>query len=260
MAAACADQNSSSPATVPAGQIDPALMPAAIRSGRADQATQPVETSVSANEVLAAVQRILGAAPVCMSWPSLWVDDMGSRDAIRVRFDLMRRDWGGDVADDAKQDMDAFVDMGFLTKRARDDVAHGVIDFTLTDLGRGYMRGTISSDSGSAPKFCAPGERHVVAITQMEWGSFPCGHLKAHFSFDSPDHTSWATSPGARAVVVEALGPSARGQGAVTLSREWYSEEQVPQGVVNGSLQSICFDTQHTRILGDDLTLTAGGS
>jgi hypothetical protein len=260
MATACADENSSAPATVPAGQIDPALMPSAIRTGRADLATQPVETSVSANEVLAAVQRIVGAAPICMSWPSLWVDDMGSRQIIRVRFDLMRRDWGGDVADDAQQRMDAFVDMGFLAKRARDEVAPGVVDFTVTDLGHAYMRGTISSDSGSAPKFCAPGERHVIAITQMEWGSFPCGHLKAHFSFDSPDHPSWATSASARARALEALGPSARGQGAVTLSREWYNEDQVPQGVVNGSLQSVCFDAQHARILGNDLMLAAGGS
>jgi|GEM_PF-1966180 len=259
LAVGCAVENAASQGVAPTDVTAAAPAPAppwAVRTGQADFAVAPVESEVSAGEVLVAVQRILAASPLCMTWPSLWVETQIVR-TVRVRYDLMRRDWGGDVVDEGQSRMDAFVEMGFLTKRARDDIAPGVVDYTITDLGRAHMNGSPLSDT--PPRFCAPSERQVVAVTQTERGDFPCGKLKVHFTFAPPSHLSWASSESLRASAMQFLDPPAEGRGTLTLSREWFGEGQLPDGMVNGSLQSVCFDN-HNRVLGNDLTLAAGRS
>src|SRR5262249_44893737 len=155
----------------------------------------------------------------------------------------------------SEQRMNEFIDMGFLTRRARDDIAPGVVDYALTDLGRGYFSG--SPYGGNRPTFCAPSERHLVVVTQMEWGQFPCGNLKVHFSHQAVGAPSWAPTEAARARVVQSDDVPAQGQGVVTLARQWFQPRTLPAGMSNGSLQSVCYDRSHQNIIGNDLDLNA---
>jgi len=231
-------------------------VPVAVRSGQADLLVQPVEQGVSPDEVMAAVQKIVGASPNCIAWPSLWLEETEARRVVRARYDLMRRDWGADVTDEAQQRMDEFVDMGFLAKRARNDVAPGIVEYTVTDAGRAYLSGW--PFGGSSPKFCAPSERRVVAVIGTQYGRYPCGNLRVRFSYEGPDHPSWAHSEAARARAAQSLNPPA-GMGEVTLGREWFPRNAVPDGFANGSLQSVCLDPTQTQPVGTDLNLSAGG-
>src|SRR5262249_7220146 len=120
-----------------------------------------------------------------------------------------------------------------------------------------YMIGSVQG--GAPPKFCAPSQRRVVAVTGTERGQFSCGSLKVHFTFEAPDHPDWAHSDSSRARAAQALDPPA-GAGEVTLSRQWYGRNNVPLGFTNGWLQSACLDQTQTQVVGNDLTLHAGGS
>ncbi|MFT3726558.1 MAG: hypothetical protein QM759_01880 [Terricaulis sp.] len=233
-----------------------ARLPREIRTGAADTVIEPVERDVSADEVNSAVSRIVSASPVCITWPSLWIEDQPTRNIYRARFDLMRRDWGVPVAAASEQRMDEFVDMGFLTKRPRDDIGPGVAEYTLTDLGRGYLTG--SPYGGDRPTFCAPSERRVVAVTHMDFGQFPCGTLQVHFMHAAPDGPSWARTDAARMRVAQSTDAPPQGEGVITLGREWYRPDVLPEGLTNGSLNSACYDSGHKNIIGNDLNLNAG--
>jgi hypothetical protein len=217
---------------------DYSRLPRQIRSGAADMVIQPVERDVSPDEVNSAVSRIVSSSPICMTWPSLWLEDVHARSTFRARYDLMKRDWGMPVALASQQRMDEFVDMGFVTKRARDDVGADVVEYTLTDLGRNYLNG--SPYGGDRPNFCAPSERRVVAVTRMDFGQFPCGSLQVHFMHAAPAAPSWARTEAARARVAQSI-------------------DALPAGMTNGSLQSACYDTGHKNIIGNDLNLNVGG-
>lgn len=235
-----------------------ARLPREIRSGAADTVIEPVERDVSPDEVRSAVARIVSASPVCMTWPSLWLDEgVPARNIYRARFDLMKRDWGVPVAIASQQRMDEYVDMGFLTKRVRDDIGPDVIEYTLTDLGRGYLSG--SPYGGDRPTFCAPSERQLVAITQMDPGQFPCGTLQVRFTFQA-SNPSWAHSDAARQRVAQSSEAPPQGEGVVTLGRQWFRPDVLPAGMTNGSLQSACYDQNHRNIIGNDLNFNAGGS
>lgn len=235
---------------------DFARLPREIRSGAADTVIEPVERDVSPDEVSSAVSRIVSASPVCMTWPSLWLDDTPIRNIYRVRFDLMKRDWGVPVSNASQQRMDEFVDMGFLTKRTRDDIGTDVVEYTLTDLGRGYLNG--SPYGGDRPTFCAPSERRVVAVTRLDFGQFPCGNLQVHFTHQAPDAPSWAHTDAARQRVAQSMDAPSLGEGLVTLGRQWYRPDALPAGITNGSLNSACYDSNHKNIIGNDLNLNAG--
>lgn len=241
--------------TLPTTSDDVARLPRDIRTGAADMVLQPVERDVSPDEVNAAVSRIVAATPVCLGWPSLWLDNVQYRTVFRARFDLMRRDWGAAVASGSEQRMSEFVDMGFLTSRPRDDIGPGVIEYTLTDLGATKLNG---SPYGDRPTFCAPSERQVIAVTQMDWGQFPCGNLQVHFTHQAPPAPSWATTEAARARVAQSDDAPPQGEGVVTLSRQWFQPRELPTGMTNGSLQSVCYDRSHQNIVGNDLNLMAG--
>jgi hypothetical protein len=242
---------------IPTSQ-DFARLPREIRNGTADMVIEPVEQDVSADEVNSAVQRIVSSSPICFTWPSLWLDDQPIRNVYRARFDLMRRDWGVPVADESEQRMDEFVGMGFLTRRARDDIGPGAVDYTLTDLGRTYMTG--SPYGGDRPTFCAPSERHVIAIIHMELGQFPCGTLQVRFTYEAPDAPSWAHTEAARARVAQISDAPQSGEGVVTLGRQWFRLGALPEGVTNGSLNSVCYDAAHKNVVGNDLNFRAGAS
>ena len=166
--------------TSPAQQAEFDRTPREVRSGGADTAVAPVERDISREEVAAAIRSILNQSPICMSWPGVWLNEASSRSAYVMRADLMARDWGEDVAREGEQRMDEFVDMGFLTKRERPEIGARVHEYALTALGRQYLQG--SPYGGDRPTFCAPSQRHLIEVTRIEFGQYPCGTLRAYFT------------------------------------------------------------------------------
>ena len=230
------------------------VAPREIRTGVAATAAQYVESSVSPDEVAATVQAMIANEPVCTAWPTLWLQEGGRRTLFIARYDLMSRDWGPDVAQSSLQRMEEFVASGFLTRRSRDDLGSGVVEYVLTPAGDAVMSG--SPYSGERPTFCAPAERRLTEITAMEWGQFPCGNLRVRFAHVSDDWPSWARAEATRARLAQtwpALGGAVEGQ--VTLSRRWYAARERQRDIGHGELASICFDANRNRIIGDDLEL-----
>jgi hypothetical protein len=244
-----------------AGAVIPAdpeftRMPREIRTGAADMVIERVDEGVSREEVTAAVQEMVARAPICFPWPGLWLDASDRRAYYFARYDLMARDWGADVAAASRQRMQEFVELGFLNARERPDIGAGVVEYSLTADGGGYLRG--SPYGGERPSFCAPSERRVVEITSMEWGDFSCGSLHVAFTHVADDWPTWARSETARARIAAAWAPpGALSEGSVSLSRQWFRHGQLPPDrTANGELRSVCYDSAHQRVVGDDLELT----
>ena len=232
--------------------------PREIRTGAANTVVAPVERGVSREEVAIAVRSILDQSQICMSWPGVWLNEAGNRATYVVRADLMARDWGETVAQQGEQRMDEFVDMGFLTKRDRPEIGPRVHEYALTNLGRQYLQG--SPYGGDRPVFCAPSQRKLIEITRIEFGQFPCGSVRAYFTYSAQDWPVWARSDAARTRIVGDLGTiGAVENGAVSLGRQWFRPDALPEGVTNGSLQSICYNAQAQRVTGTDLDLHASG-
>ncbi len=230
--------------------------PREVRSGGADSAVAPVERDVSREEVAASVRSILERSPICMAWPAVWLNEGQSRSAYVLRADLMARDWGEEVAREGERRMDEFVDMGFMTKRERLDVGARVNEYALTPLGRQYLQG--SPYGGDRPTFCAPSQRRLIEVTRIEFGQYPCGTLRVYFTYSAADWPNWARTDAARARIADDIGTvGAVENGAVSLGRQWYSQAALPEGVTNGSLQSICYNAQYQRVTGNDLDLHA---
>jgi hypothetical protein len=230
--------------------------PREIRSGAANTVVAPVERNVSREEVTLAVRAILDQSQICMPWPGLWLNEGQSHAAYVVRADLMARDWGEDVAREGEQRMDEFVDMGFLTKRERPEIGARVHEYALSQVGRQYLQG--SPYGGDRPIFCAPSQRKLIQLTNVEFGQFPCGSARASFTYSAQDWPTWARTDAARTRVAEELGPIGTVEnGAVSLGRQWFRQDALPDGVTNGSLQSICYNAQAQRVTGTDLNLHA---
>jgi len=231
-----------------------ARLPREIRTGAAEMVLERVGEDVSPDEVGAAVEAMVAAAPVCFPWPGVWLDASDRRAFYFVRYDLMERDWGEEVASSSRRRMQEFVDTGFLTARERPDIGVGVIEYNLTAEGELYLRG--SPYGGERPSFCAPSQRRVIEITRMEWGQFPCGNLRVGFTHVGEAWPAWARSEGARARIVAMFGPlNSASEGSVSLSRQWFRPNALPPERSNGELRSVCYDTSRQRIIGDDLTL-----
>jgi hypothetical protein len=230
--------------------------PREIRSGAANTVVAPVERNVSREEVTVAVRAILDQSQICISWPGVWLNEAPNHATYLVRADLMARDWGESVAREGEQRMDEFVDMGFLTKRERPEVGARVHEYALTPLGRQYLQG--SPYGGDRPVFCAPSQRRLIELTNIEFGQFPCGSVRATFTYSAQDWPTWARSDAARTRIADDLGPiGAVETGAVSLGRQWFRQDALPAGVTNGSLQSICYNAQAQRVIGNDLDLHA---
>ena len=238
----------------PPGAIRP---PFAIRAGIAEMVIERVELGVSREEVAAAAQAVIGAASACFPWPTLWIEGDDRRNIFRVRFDLMTRDWGAEVAQASALRMQDFVDLGFLTRRERPDLGAGAVEFALTREGTAYLRG--SPYGGQRPSFCAPAGRRLVEISSMEWGEFACGSLRVRFTHVGEEWPAWARTERARARMVETWAPlGAPIAGTVSLGRQWFRPNEVPAEMSrNGGLRSLCYDAARGRITGDDLELNA---
>jgi len=228
--------------------------PREVRFGTADHASQYVEADAPPEEIAAAVQFLIANAPVCAAWPTLWLQDIGRRTIFQVRYDLMTRDWGAEIAQTSTARMEEFVAMGYLTRRDRPDIGAGAVEYVLTEAGEAAMHG--SPFSGERPTFCAPAERRLVAVTSVEWVQSNCGNLRVRFSHVSDDWPTWAGAESTRArmmTVWPAIGVVS--EGTMTLSRQWYSARARPRDTPNGSLRSVCYDNSRTRQIGDDMVL-----
>lgn len=230
-------------------------IPRDIRTGAAEMVIEPVERGVSREEVARALDAMIASAPVCMGWPGLWLDGDQRRNVFLARFDMMARDWGETFAAESRQRMQDFVELGFLTARERPELGVGVAEYTLTQLGSGYLSG--SPYGGARPSFCAPSQRQLEAVVAMDWGNFDCGSLRVRFTHIAADWPSWASTERARARVAETWAPiGVTAAGAVTLSRQWFRQNQLPPGVSqNGELRSLCYDSARARVVGGDLDL-----
>lgn len=232
-------------------------MPREVRLGQTQVALGPVEQDVSREEVTAAVQRLVERAPMCFPWPGVWLQDIGRRDVFLLRFDLMERDWGAETARNGRARMEEFVEQGFLVGEEAVDIGPGAVRYTLTARGAAYMRG--SPYGGERPQFCAPAERQVVALTDLQWGQFSCGNLRVRFSHSSEAWPQWARTRETQQRVAETWGaPREVGVGQVTLGREWHRSTEVPADMqMNGALRSNC--AEGGRLTGaNDLELQAG--
>ncbi len=248
--AACASALTASPDD--AASSSTARMPREIVLGAVDMAIQRVEPDVSREEVAATIGPMIANAPVCMRWPALWIENV-RRNSFVVRYDLMTRDWGQSAADAARGRMDEFVEMGFLQQESGADPQVAV--YVLTALGESSLSGIV--EPGRRPRFCAPAERRLVAITAMEWGEYPCGTLRVRFTHDGEAWPSWLRSEAARVRLAQSWpAEAAVAEGSVSLSRQWFRRRDLPPGAQNGGLRSACFDARRQEIVGDDLDLS----
>ncbi len=230
------------------------LAPREIRTGDAEMVIQRVEPDVAREEVVAAVSGLVESAPICMRWPGVWLDESRRRNIFIIRYDLMTRDWGAETTDVARARMQDFVDAGFLSARDRTDIGVGVVEYALTAEGASYMRG--SPYTGEHPNFCAPSQRHLVEITAIEPSTTSCGSLRVTFTHEANEWPVWARTESLRERLRDiGRGPGSRAAGAVSLSRQWFSRQALPEGRTNGQLVSLCYDARRNRITGDDLQL-----
>jgi hypothetical protein len=230
-------------------------MPREVRTGAADMVIVRVEPTVERAEVAAAVQRLVHDAPLCFPWPGLWLDASDRRHVYYARYDLMSRDWGGEVAEASSQRMQEFVDMGFLTARPRPDRGEGVVEYMLTDSGDAYLRG--SPYGGARPQFCPNAERRLVDITNMQFGQFECGSLQVRFTHTGDNWPTWARTAAARERVAATWAPVGEtSEGAVTLGRQWFRLNALPSGEQNGALKSVCYDASRQSVTGGDLSFS----
>ena len=225
-------------------------MPREIRAGLADMVVQAVEAEPPEAEVAEAVAALVRAAPACAPWPALWIEGGERRSYFLVRYDLMTRDWGEEVAAEARARMEEFVAMGALTSRARPEIGADVVEYVLTEYGREMLHG--SPYTSQRPAFCGPSERRLVEITRMERGRFPCGSLRVHFRHVADVWPSWAQGEHPRTPLAwPPLGMDS--EGLVTLSRQWFAARALPPRASNGALRSVCFEDG--RVIGGDLQL-----
>lgn len=229
--------------------------PREIRTGAADSVIERVESTVDRAEVLAAVQSIVTAAPLCYPWPGLWLGASERRNAYYARYDLMTRDWGEETTSASRVRMREFVDLGFLIARERPDIGPGVIQYDLTPEGVAFLRG--SPYGGARPQFCPNAQRRVVEVTNMEFGQFPCGSVQVRFTHVADTWPTWARTEEARQRVDATWAPAGVPMtGQVTLGRQWFRQGLAPPGVQNGGLRSLCLDGAR-NVVGDDLNLNA---
>ncbi len=229
-------------------------IPRPVRTGAAESAIERVEPDVSREEIFAAVQAQMSRETLCFSWPGLWLQESAIRNIYYVRYDLMARDWGAEVAASSRARMQEFVELGYLSRRERPDMGADVIEYGLTPQGAAYLHG--SPYVGARPSFCAPAERRVVAITDVQHGQFACGSMQVRFTHVADAWPDWARTDNARARVAQTWTPLGQeGGGTVSMSRQWFRPGQIPNGVINGQLRSLCYDAADREIYGEDMEL-----
>ncbi|WP_167755550.1 hypothetical protein [Vitreimonas flagellata] len=233
-------------------QSSTARMPREISNGAREMVVQRVEPEISQAEIFAAVQAQLDRETMCFPWPSVWLDPAERRRVFIVRFDLMERDWGGEVTARTRARLAEFVDMGVLVAREQSDIGPGVIEYRLTRLGDDRLVGSPASGRMS---FCMPSERRVVEILETQFGNYPCGTLQVRFRHIADAWPSWARSQSIQTRVNDTWGAiGSPGDGAVSMSRQWFAGDPT-DGRENGQMRSVCYDTEAREVRGEDMEL-----
>jgi hypothetical protein len=248
-AAACAEVSPS--------EFEYRRIPLAVRTGAADLVVEHVDPGVSRDELTSAVRRVVENARVCVRWPAVWIEQDDRHSYFVVRYGLMARDWGADIAARSVQRMQEFVEMGFLEQRDRPDLGDGAVQYSITAAGSANMIGLLGN--GERPSFCAPGGRRLVDIINVEWGDFPCGNVRIYFSHVADEWPTWVHTDEQRDLIAQTWAPAGvTAYGRLSLYRLWYPPRQVPANMTrNGELRSACYDAEHERITGDDIDLRA---
>jgi hypothetical protein len=229
-----------------------ARIPREVLVGAVDMVIQRVEQNVSRAEVAAAIAPMIAIAPVCLRWPTLWIEQ-ARRGTFVVRYDLMARDWGQPAAAGAEARMEEFVAMGFLQRQNGANAQ--VVTYVVTQAGEPYLSGAL--EPGRRPSFCAPAERRLVAIEAMEWGQYPCGTLHVRFTHEGDALPAWVRADATRARLEQGWPQAGTPvNGEVSLSRQWFRRQNLPPGAENGRLTSACYDARRQEIIGDDLNLS----
>jgi hypothetical protein len=92
----------------------------------------------------------------------------------------------------------------------------------------------------------------------MEFGRFPCGSLHVRFTHVADAWPTWARTEDVQARLAQNWPPLGEPvAGEVSFSRQWYRARNLPEGVENGRLRSMCYDNDRNRVVGDDLNLAA---
>jgi hypothetical protein len=233
-------------------QSNTARVPREIRFGAVDMVVQRVEPGVSQSEIFEAVQAQLDRETMCFPWPSVWLDPVERRRVFIVRFDLMERDWGAEVATRTRARINEFVEMGVLVAREQSDIGPGVTEYRLTRLGDERLVGSPSSGRMS---FCMPSGRRVVEVLETQFGDYPCGTLQVRFRHVADAWPSWARTQTIQTRINDTWGTiGSPGEGAVSMSRQWFSDDP-PDGRENGQLRSVCFDPDARAVRGEDMEL-----
>jgi len=205
---------------------------------------EAVERNVPKAEIEDALRRIIANEPVCLRIPPAhWLAVKGRPRS--VRFDLP--DWDGrEIAPDAEQRLDAFVDMGFLTKSPVPGHDARYAEYDWTSEGLRVYDGREAFPAGT---FCPPAERRFVAIERVRWDhSEKPAVLRVDFSHTADDYPSWMRTEAVRARYASRLPPLGIAYSSVSLYRIWRkSEDPAENAPRSGKLEQWCYDYVHNR-------------
>jgi hypothetical protein len=205
-----------------------------------------VERNVPRTEVEEAVRRIIANEPICLRIPfARWLAVKGRPRS--VRFDA--ESWNDNkIEPDIEQRLDAFVDMGFLTKQPVPDHDASYAEYDWTPEGLRVYDGM-----GGFPRgyFCPAVERRLVGIvsTRLETHlpSYPRA-LRVDFSHTADAYPSWMRTEAVRERYASRLPPLGISHSTVFLYRIWrkgqHPEKNAPR---SGVLEQFCYDPVHNR-------------
>jgi hypothetical protein len=194
--------------------------------------------STSASEVTSAIQELIKTYPVCVIVRPLRLVGRPSVDFDRAE---------GARYEDAEEELDALVRLGYLTKTALPDLGKRVFRFDRTERGKD----TNVIQSGS---FCLPAERVLVSVTNIrreaKADSFGTGYLIVDFTHTLDPQSVWAQEPALAKLmpgdwVAFQPGPI---EGRALLSRVWMRSEHSLKGAPHsGVLWAVSWDAVHNR-------------
>lgn len=212
-----------------------------------------VERGISREEIRAAVERVVAAAPVCLPLPVVWWEPAAP---FTVRFGptLWR---GAPIPEDAEQRLDDFVQMGFWLKHPEPQVGDGIFQYELTTAGQRYYRG--HPFWGARASFCPPAERQLVSIVDVvrvpaehperfpALGFYPPVSLGVRFQWAGVPAQSWLPSEDLRTRYRRYLPESGvTSEGYARLFRVWRrNDHPIANAPLSGALETFCYDNVH---------------
>jgi hypothetical protein len=203
-----------------------------------------VERNVAKSDIEDAVDRIVANEPVCMRIPfAHWLAVRGRPNSVRFDVDtwLERK-----IDPDVEEQLDAFVEMGFLSKKPLPDHDARWAEYDWTPEGRKVYSGMAGFPRGS---FCPPAERRLVEIVSIKHDKRrnPTA-LRVHFSHTADDYPHWMRTDAVRKRYASRIPPPGISYSTVYLYRIWingkHPEKNAPR---SGMLDQHCYDFVHNR-------------